>query len=484
MHNYTPLPRKNQGWLEDYLSLHKLDYLRPANQPKLLSKEVKPKISLEKQAWQKKHFGPEGYAYQSPLNYIEKNTTEAQRKVLCVVIMVCGKNRHAYASQAYIADIATVSLAYCNKALKHLEGLGLISKFYRHRTTCNYRVAEYFKIEHIRSELSHILPGLRYMWTYLQSPISSLNGLPKLSLSRYVIPLGKRTIGTYKYNSYPPSPRMRTGHSGSGIELRIIPASDNSHKPYKTLRALTKWDAKHMQDNAPNPISPLIRSLNELNLSRSGQIKLSAFPDNVIDYAKDKLGYAKNVKDPFNWFLSVCTDYCKSNDIKPDWPWVYELSKKYNVDLNTSPIIVKRIPPKYRDRLDARPVVREREKEKKTFISKDYPVSPMENGVDPEKFDLFKKTATPTNKPVNPRLRINGEIPYTDTSPERGYAIPKAYTMKQKVELDLDIEIYKLEEYAKTPAAQMFGYDALLSRIANLKKVMEQRGPIITMTKC
>jgi len=82
-----------------------------------------------------------------------------------------------------------------------------------------------------------------------------------------------------------------------------------------------------------HPVSEGIRRCTMLNLSKWGQIKLSAFPDEAIDFAYQQLKHA-NPRDPFAWFISLCLQYCKDNKIAPNWNRMLALSREYQMPDN------------------------------------------------------------------------------------------------------------------------------------------------------
>lgn len=86
-----------------------------------------------------------------------------------------------------------------------------------------------------------------------------------------------------------------------------------------------------MQHAAENPIPPSIQKLKSLNLTKAGQIRLTCFPDEAIEYAAEKLKYAKNARDPYALFFSVCKEYCQNNQLFPNWERVKSLMQKYTI---------------------------------------------------------------------------------------------------------------------------------------------------------
>jgi hypothetical protein len=86
------------------------------------------------------------------------------------------------------------------------------------------------------------------------------------------------------------------------------------------------------------PISPTLQELKCLNLTKSGQIRLTPFPDEAILDAASSMKHAKNVRDPFNWFFKLCLEYCHRNEIAPDWPYMHTLIEKYKIKPDMPPL--------------------------------------------------------------------------------------------------------------------------------------------------
>lgn len=107
----------------------------------------------------------------------------------------------------------------------------------------------------------------------------------------------------------------------------------SSTRPEKTGTGLLfKKEKRTMQaDNtSTNPVRESIRNLTMLNLSKWGQIKLMAYPDQAIAHAYKELQHA-NPRDPFKWFVSLCLKYCKENQLAPDWTGMLTLSRTQNM---------------------------------------------------------------------------------------------------------------------------------------------------------
>jgi len=83
-----------------------------------------------------------------------------------------------------------------------------------------------------------------------------------------------------------------------------------------------------------NPISVAIRAIEFLNLTKWGQIKLSAFPDEAIEYADRQAKYATHVK---------CMQYCNDNELEPDLHYVDSLVHHYGITKRDTERTLKRV---------------------------------------------------------------------------------------------------------------------------------------------
>lgn len=70
-----------------------------------------------------------------------------------------------------------------------------------------------------------------------------------------------------------------------------------------------------------------------LRLTKWGQIRLSAFPDEAILYTTQRffLERKSRIINPFGWFKTVCIEYCAENNIVPNWHFMYQLAEAYQM---------------------------------------------------------------------------------------------------------------------------------------------------------
>ena len=84
-------------------------------------------------------------------------------------------------------------------------------------------------------------------------------------------------------------------------------------------------------ESGENFITPSLRQATELmGLTKWGQIRLAAFPNEVIEHANKQFSFAKPA-NPYNWYFKVCLEYCSANKITPDWDFMKALANKYGM---------------------------------------------------------------------------------------------------------------------------------------------------------
>jgi hypothetical protein len=220
-----------------------------------------------------------------------RNLTKTQHKLLEILLRWSLKYKNVYPRQGTLARMLKISREHCNRLLKWMKDKGLLVSEYRYKLSCHYTLSSFFFSESMRSRLSHIFRPLRALSLSLLFGFSSdvTQDIKKL-IKNLINPIVQR--------------------SGEG--------------------SMKQFNQTHHGDK---PVSEAIRELKCINLSRAGQIKLSAFPDEAIVDAANAYNYAKNVKEPFNWFYKLCMDYCNRNEITPDWIFMHSLLDSYKVSL-------------------------------------------------------------------------------------------------------------------------------------------------------
>ena len=172
------------------------------------------------------------------------------------------------------------------------------------RRTCFYNISEFFMTPAMKSKLKHLLPSFRDLLTFglalLMSSMSSFSNNPTPS------------------------------------KVRIIRNYISSRIYYQTGKNMEIMEQG--QIGKQNPISSAILGVTKrLALTRWGQIQLSKFPDEVIEYAAHKLSYVtekRMLKDEFLWFCKVCSERCLEESINPDYGLMYQLQDIFKMPVN------------------------------------------------------------------------------------------------------------------------------------------------------
>lgn len=243
--------------------------------------------------------------------YYCRKMSFGQRSILNVIFEFSMCYREIFPTQKTIAKRAKVSRQYCNEILGRLEKLGFISSCYRHMRSCKYKVSDFFKNPEVRSRLSHIFKAFRAI------PIQLLTQLNKQ---------GYKVIRCFKN-------MFKKSESSSSTSTSFSKISD------KSLSIVEKLGYRISRKPV---LSLAVRSLEFLDLTLAGKIRLNAFPDEAIIYARDNYPHSKAIDNSFNYFFRICSNYCNERGIKPDWRFVYECMEVYGVSKNTPSVYVKK----------------------------------------------------------------------------------------------------------------------------------------------
>lgn len=95
--------------------------------------------------------------------------------------------------------------------------------------------------------------------------------------------------------------------------------------------------------NISQSLSSVVLNLkNYLPVSKNGQLKLAAFPDEILLYGIEQLKttHGKNITDPYARFFKICMDYCEWQKIKPNWSYYYKLIEHFGISKD-APLTIK-----------------------------------------------------------------------------------------------------------------------------------------------
>lgn len=271
--------------------------------------------------------------------------TPAQHGVLSQLFYLDGKYEVIYVRQDTIASILGVSRQYVNQIIGMLCNVGIIQKTYRHMTSCIYRVSSFFKTRQVKHRLAHIFHVFRLQLLTLFTKHRKCSSIKK----------GEKYLGG-------------EGHCKIRSSLERI------------MNSLTA------PDSFENPFSPYLEDIAPaLKLTVAGKTRMAAFPDEALRFAVQCFERSRNKLrgDYGRWLWSCANNYCKLNDIKPDWKWSNRLAYHHNVEAEASLTDI------------SLPTVKLPTKKPKTHVPKPY-VSVLPPVEDPEvarkKIEEFKKS--------------------------------------------------------------------------------------------
>lgn len=297
MNNITPLAAKNQYWIK-------------RNSETLFSRN------------------PEKYIRQ--LSY-------GKRCVLDALIHGSNIYNAIMYSQQTIADRAGVSLRTVNGAVREFEEHGVIRKHYYHRQTCTYEMNPFLYEFQLRYRLRDIITSFSWLPRILLVMFALCNDIQKLKCKKYkddyCVPLSyERKV--YLYTNRPFLSR------DSITRARVGDGGDFLQKNGKTFKKGVIMEQFKQQLYPDSPVPPYIRAISEIKLTKWGQIRLTAFPERAVDAARKKIRYFGKAKDPFAFFFKACLDFCKDENIVPDWKWCDALAISHNVPANAPMLLL------------------------------------------------------------------------------------------------------------------------------------------------
>ena len=227
----------------------------------------------------------------------------SQKELDVLNCIIEGKNKYVvyYASQTLIGLAVGTDRSEANRTIRKLERAGFIASNYRHMKTCLYKVSEFFYNPHIRSKLVHLLPALRLL------PIIFSGSLLLAMNQCYLFERTQSNIKLVRNNKV------------------TVNGCKNILNGYFKGMSLNMFGV--------NPISVAVQNISKndeikLKLTLAGEINLCMFPDFVINHAVEQLRQSKTDKyNVYNWFFTVCYEYCQKNNVTLRWNVYYALKE-------------------------------------------------------------------------------------------------------------------------------------------------------------
>lgn len=291
----------------------------------------------ENQHWQQTNSYPQTEFTTNPLHYFVYLVHYAPKKiaVLNAILHYSNCYNELFPSQESIAARAKCSRQYVNMVLKEFAIQGILVKVYRKMESCIYKLNPLFYLKRLREKLKDLFPAFRWVPRKLLIPFLLYNSIWSgaqilFKIIDLTLSLKRREIYIY--------PSCLSVKHGS-VRARGADGQGGDKKWRENLQSVRKMKPKRRTSMEQftqiaypdSPIPPYIREVTEIPLSKWGQMKLTCFPADAVSYARGKIALFKKARNPFGYFFASALEYCKSNDIRPDWGWMETLCQKYGI---------------------------------------------------------------------------------------------------------------------------------------------------------
>lgn len=281
---------------------------------------------LQNQYWKIKKSTSHTLFLQDPEKYV-RHLSPGKRSILDALLHGSNIFESIYYAQATLGRRAHVTREWVNKVCKEFQEHGLIYKTTVWRQSCQYYLNPLFYSFSFRYRVRDLFVSCSWIPPVILSMFAICNDLSKLKCKTFQS--AEFTLSSYEekniyINSLYNSQKYRYE---SVTEVKITQKSKKEIK----RRPLKQFKQEFQGDN---PIPGYIRDITELSLTKWGQIKLCAFPEEAIQYARSRLRVFSKAKDPFSFFFKSCCEYCETNEIRPDWMWIDALANHYQMPAN------------------------------------------------------------------------------------------------------------------------------------------------------
>jgi len=191
-------------------------------------------------------------------------------------------------------------------------------KQYRHNMTSFYAVHPFFMIPQVRVRLSSLFECLKWL------PLILLYSISHIALTEafqrdatHIVPVNKIYLTRFGYKY-----------------THVYKLTDSRYDPFplKPKKVFNVYGSEKRSEL-------ILHITQEMGLTKVGQCKLIPFPYEAISYAYEKLFLSPSaIHDVWPWFISLCKEYCRVNDIKPDWRSEDDAIFQYKLDNKGKPI--------------------------------------------------------------------------------------------------------------------------------------------------
>lgn len=193
--------------------------------------------------------------------------------------------------QGTIAQFAGYARETVNRKIQEWVELGVLRKKYIYKQACEYTLNPLFFEYSFREKYSHMFSAF------------------KTFALIYLFSFGKAHVFD---NVTLISPVIKILYPRYGIPTSSVYKLTDSKRESRSVRNMYASEARK---------KVLLEITNRVGLTRRGQAALAPYPAECLEYVLDKLKFAnvQNIRNIWFWFISLCNEWCKSNEIRPDF---------------------------------------------------------------------------------------------------------------------------------------------------------------------
>lgn len=245
--------------------------------------------------------------------YLLQINNKFQIEIIDYLIRSSYRHKKLFPSQRCILQVLRKKFGKCClktvwNHIKKLSQLGIVNKKKRYNTTSVYTLSGVF--EQYAPLLRDKFTSLKWAanWKKVKQTVTQrkealATHFNKFYVSRYYYVIKKNILSLFTRERYEEHPDIR------------------SHKNFK-IKFRRRRDMEQVQ------ITPTLQKVTQrLSLSKAGQLKLIQFSDQALEYALQK----HTSTTSFNSFFIKAMDYCKDNNLEPDWTYHYQMMEKYKI---------------------------------------------------------------------------------------------------------------------------------------------------------
>lgn len=278
-----------------------------------------------------------------------KDLTPTERRTLNNLLYLSNTCEVIGPSQnKWLAKKAGTRRETVNRAISKITKLGFIIKKRNYNRACYYRINPFFFADDIRKLLAPYLPALSYLpLVLLTLAYNTISASQDYITLKTLNPKSFSFLREYLYTSCRKRDlQLRDSQSKYGIWDdrrqknknfgKSSKFSNRSNAPFNGVNATFNRSSASMEqfkqdfsECKDSPIPEYIRAIKGLKLTKWGQIKLSAFPRGAVLHLDRKITSTKALRDPFGYAYRICLEWCKENNIQPDFKWANRLLEQY-----------------------------------------------------------------------------------------------------------------------------------------------------------